>query len=100
MKICFSMKGVGLANNGGSRTLVRCAEALRALGHDAFFYTGKSHYTWHKADIKCIGGDKPPPCDVLIATGANSVDSVTRYAGKRAYYVRGLELWKTSAEAH
>ncbi len=89
------MRGVGLANNGGSRTLIRCAETLCELGHDAFFHTGKSYYTWHKADIKCIGGKDHPPCDVSIATGANSYEHVARYSGgPRVAYVRGLELWK------
>lgn len=92
------MRGTGLSNNGGSRTLVRCCETLRQLGHDAFFYTGKSRYSWHKADIKCVGGDVHPPCDVSIATGFNSVDSVTRYGGRTAYFVRGFELWKASED--
>lgn len=89
------MSGVGLANNGGSRTLIRCLEVLRGLGHDAFFHSGRSYYTWHKADIKLIGGKTHPPCDVSIATGVNSAKAVSNFTGgKRVYYVRGLELWK------
>lgn len=99
MIICFNMSGVGLANNGGSRTLIRCVEVLRELGHDAFFHSGKSYYTWHKADIKLVGGKKHPRCDVSIATGINSVKAVHRFTkGHRAYYVRGLELWKANEE--
>lgn len=96
MRICFNVNGVGLANNGGSRTLIRCAETLRSMGHDAFFFSGPSAYTWHKHDVPLRGGKTHPPADVSIATGVNSLPSVTRYAGRRAYYVRGLELWKTS----
>lgn len=98
MRICFNVNGVGLANNGGTRTLVRCAETLRALGHDAFFFSGPSAYTWHKHNVPLRGGDRHPPADVSIATGCGSVASVTRYAGPRAYYVRGLELWKMSED--
>jgi hypothetical protein len=92
------MRGVGLANNGGSRTLVRCVETLRELGHKAFFHCGRSRYTWHPAKIECIGGETHPPCDVTIATGINSVRSVARYTSARlqTYYVRGLELWKAT----
>lgn len=88
------MNGVGLANNGGSRTLVRCVETMRSIGIPAFFYCGKSHYTWHDADIECVGGDKHPKCDITIATGFNSWKSVARYKGRRAAYIRGYELWK------
>ena len=99
MHICFNMSGVGLANNGGSRTLIRCAEVLSALGHDVFFHSGPSYYTWHKADIKLLSGREHPKCDVSIATGINSVKTVQQFTkGRRAYYVRGLELWKASEE--
>lgn len=95
MKICFSVKGVGLANNGGSRTLIRCVETLCELGHDAFFHSGRSYYTWHKANIRLVGGDELPPCDVAVATGYNSYKSVARYKNTlRVGYARGLELWK------
>ena len=94
MKICFNMSGVGLANNGGSRTLIRCAETLTNLGYDAFFWSGKSRYTWHDAKIKLVSSKTPPKCDVLIATGANSYESTASFSGLRAAYVRGLELWK------
>lgn len=97
MKICFSMAGVGLANNGGSRTLIRCVETLRKLGYDAFFHSGPHHYTWHKPKIKLVGGKEHPKCDVTIATGINSFDTVTRYKqAKRTAYIRGLETWKVS----
>lgn len=98
MRICFNVNGVGLANNGGTRTLVRSAETLRSLGHDAFFFSGPSAYTWHKHDVPLRGGDQHPVADVSIATGCGSVASVMRYTGRRAYYVRGLELWKASED--
>lgn len=96
LKVCFNMSGVGLANNGGSRTLIRCAEAMRENGVDVFFHSGPSRYTWHQADITLKGGKHHPECDISIATGINSVSTVSRYknARLRTYYVRGFELWK------
>lgn len=88
------MRDVGLANNGGSRTLILCCENLCRLGHDAFFHTGRSRYTWHKTSVKRIGGDAHPSCDVSIATGARSVPFTLQQRCRRAYYVRGLELWQ------
>lgn len=97
MRICFNVYNVGLANNGGSRTLIRCAETLTELGHEAFFHSGSSRYTWHKTGVKLVGGRAHPACDVTIATGVNSCKTVLAYKkALRCYYVRGLEIWKSS----
>ena len=96
MNICFNVYAVGLANNGGSRTLIRCAETLNSLGHYAFFHSGKSRYTWHKHAVQLVAGKDHPKCDVTIATGYNSWKTVAAYrSALQCYYVRGLELWKT-----
>lgn len=95
MRICFNVRHVGLANNGGSRTLIRCAETLRELGHDAFLYVGTNTYSWHKHNAKLIKTKEHPECDVTIATGYNSWPDVARYTkAKRCWYIRGFELWK------
>jgi hypothetical protein len=91
MKIVFNLINVGIANNGGSRTLIRCAETLCQLGHEVIMVSNNKHkYTWHKVD-------KRVNCDVLIATGYNSVSTTLRSRAKRKFYfVRGLETWVTS----
>lgn len=95
MRICFNVRATGLANNGGSRTLIRCVENLRAIGVDAFFWGNRNTYTWHKCKPKIIRGKTLPPCDVVVATGCATYGStaVTKVKLKTAY-VRGLEVWK------
>lgn len=97
MRILFNLKSVGLGNNGGSRTLVRCAETLSALGHVVIMY-GPNRYRWHKPKgIKFVDSGKMPPADCIIATGYNSVSStVSSKIRRKYYYIRGYEQWVTS----
>ncbi len=98
MRIVFNFSHTGMANNGGTRTLVRCAEELETLGHDVIMFCGNNRYTWHKTQLK-TSWPHHPQCDVSIATGYGSWKSVERqHPCVRAYYVRGLELW--SAREH
>jgi len=99
MKIVFNLHDVGLGNNGGSKTLIRCAENMAELGAEVVLFTNyKVKYNWHKINKKVkIGiGEKHPKCDVSIATGYNSVPSTaSSKAAKKFYYIRGYELWQT-----
>jgi hypothetical protein len=97
MKIVFNLHNVGLGNNGGSKTLVRCAEILALLGHEVVMYSNvESRFNWHKPiGVKMKGGKRPPASDIAIATGYKSVDStVSSDASKKFYYIRGFELWQ------
>ncbi len=93
MRLVFNLENVGLGNNGGSRTIIRCAETLLEMGIDVLVYTNvPNRYNWHKPKVKIV--KKRPKCDVMIATGYRSVKSTMRSrAGRKFYYVRGLELW-------
>ena len=98
MKIIINLHNVGLGNNGGSRTLVRCAEVMSELGHEVILHSNhKSRYSWHKID-KRVGmstSNKIPNGDVIIATGYKSVKSTVKSHIKRKfYYIRGFELWQ------
>lgn len=97
MKIVFNLHNVGLGNNGGSKTLVRCAESMASLGHEVVMYSNvKSRFSWHKPiGVKMVYGNLAPKSDVAIATGYKSVDSTLSSRAKRKfYYIRGQELWQ------
>ncbi len=99
MRIVFNFAKTGMANNGGTRTLVRCAEGLAAHGHHVIMFCGSPRYTWHKPEGLTFAWPHHPECDVSIATGYGSWKSVaSKHPCNQAYYVRGLELW--SAREH
>ena len=99
MRVIFNLHSVGLGNNGGSRTLIRCAETLSDLGTEVIMF-GHSRYTWHTPKgITISGGSRPPKSDIAIATGYQSVSSVCGSdAGTKLYYIRGFELWQAPEE--
>jgi len=95
MKIVFNLQSVGLGNNGGSRTLIKCAEAIQELGHEVSLWSSANNYKWGKIKVPVL--QKMPKCDVLIATGYRSVPSTVSAKVKRKfYYIRGFELWQAS----
>lgn len=97
MKIVFNLHDVGLGNNGGSRTLIKCGETFASLGHEVIMYSNiKSGYSWHKpVGIKMLVCKSPPEADIAIATGFKSVNStIKQKASHRVYYIRGYELWQ------
>lgn len=101
MRIVFNLHNVGLGNNGGSRTLIRCAETLSNLGEEVIMFSNrKSGYSWHKPKgITFINQNNPPKSDIAIATGHKSVPSVCGSDAKiKLYYLRGYEVWVTSGQ--
>ncbi len=101
MKIIFNLHNVGLGNNGGSRTLLLCAENLALYGDEVVMFSNhKSKYSWHKPKgIHFAYGNTQPKCDVAIATGYKSVSHVRKSnADRKYYYIRGHELWQQKHE--
>lgn len=95
MRIVFNLQSVGLGNNGGSRTLIKCAETLQNLGHEVHLWCSANNYKWSK--IKVPITPKMPPCDAIVATGYRSVGSTAQAKVKnKFYYIRGFELWQAS----
>lgn len=99
MRIIFDVRGVGLGNNGGSRTIVRSANMLKRLGHVVTILdTSNSNYTWDKLETPHIVWNNKYviDADFIIATGVNSVtytlNSNQRF-GKKLWYIRGWETW-------
>jgi len=95
MKIVFNLLNVGLGNNGGSRTLIKCADTLSTLGQDVVLFTNQPNkFTWSKIKSKILYGNTHPHCDVSIATGFKSIKSTIKApAAKKYCYIRGLERW-------
>jgi len=94
MKIVFNLLATGLGNNGGSRTLIKCAETIQSLGHEVVLCASSNGYNWHP--IKVEVSKIMPKCDVVIATGISSVSSTLKVKAKKFYYIRGYEIWRTN----
>lgn len=101
MKIIFNLRNVGLGNNGGSSTLVKCGNALVDLGHEVYFIdSGKNQHTWtplkaHHMIVNHMPG--VPDADFIIATGYKSVSSTIRAPGRlghKVHYIRAWEVWQ------
>ena len=93
----------GLANNGGSRTIVRSANTLRKMGHDIIILNTKPipAYNWDTIDVPVIApktSKNIPEADIIIATAYSTVRS-TMEASKcriKAHWIRGYESWSNT----
>ena len=95
MRIVFNLQGVGLGNNGGSRTLIKCAETLQNLGEEVIISTATNKYTWSEINVDI--NNALLTCDVLMSTGYASAKFATNWkADKKFYYIRGYETWNAS----
>lgn len=93
MRIVFNLSMVGLGNNGGSRTIIKCAEILSELGCEVLLCSRANKYTWHPIKVEVVS--KIPKCDIVIATGVHSVCSTLAVKkARKFYYIRGFELWQ------
>lgn len=92
MKLAFNCLNSGLGNNGGSRTIIKCAEVLEQLGHRCDIIATVDNFTWfdHKPVMPYIAKD----LDAIIATACTTVDVVVKVdlPGK-AWYIRAHEDW-------
>lgn len=94
MKIAFNASVCGLANNGGSKTIFRSADVLRALGHEVNIVARVDHFTWfdHPACSIAI----PSNVDVVVAVSASDVNHTLSHSPKgaeRVWWMRGWEKW-------
>ena len=92
MNIVFNSLNSGLANNGGSRTVILCAQALEELGHRCDIVATSDNFTWfdHKPVIQYI----PRDTHIIIATACTTVKStIEARAQAKAWYIRGHETW-------
>lgn len=100
MKIIFNLLNCGLANNGGSDTIVRSANTLVDLGHKVTIVDNiNCSYTWNKirAEHRKIRNPADiPDADAVISTGFKTVVESLSFparCGKRFHWIRGWETW-------
>lgn len=102
MKITFNLQNVGLGNNGGSATIVHSANMLHSLGHTICLVSEKDNmFEWFDLDgptyVKTNGlVHDYPNADVVIATGAHSVQLVLNAPlgrGIKFWWIRAHETW-------
>jgi len=104
MKIAFNGVGCGWGNNGGTQSLFRMAIALSAIGHEVEVWSDSGNqFTWFDLPSKYVKYrkttlKKAPAVDVLIASGAATVNSTFHYPRKRigVNWVRAIETWTMS----
>jgi len=92
MKLAFNTVNSGLANGGGSRTVILCSQTLEKLGHRCDIIGVDDRFTWfeHKPAIPYF----PSDLDVIIATACTTVESTLRSnVPVKAWYIRGHEIW-------
>ena len=103
MKILFNLMKCGLANNGGSSTLIKSANVLQDLGNEVIIIdSGKNNYTWSplKVEHKIIKNLKDvPDADIILATGFKTVKSTLELpdrCGMKFHWIRAWETWQMS----
>lgn len=98
-KIVFDLHNTGLGNNGGSKTIIRCAETLQNLGCEVKIYSNiPNKYSWGIIKVKII--NYIPENFVIFATGYYSMSHVlsrSQYA-ETYIYMRGHELWNAKED--
>jgi len=86
----------GLANNGGSRTVLKSAEVLRSMGHRVDVVTKVDRFTWfdHPPVIRTI----PQDTDVAIAVSVSDASKLVEKSGSftKVWWMRGWENWRLS----
>jgi glycosyltransferase involved in cell wall biosynthesis len=84
----------GLANNGGSRTILLSANVLRGLGHKVDVLSHTDKFTWfeHPPVIDKL----PQNTDVVIAVSISDVPEIMKKCSdkKLAYWARPFEFWQ------
>jgi len=97
MKLAFNGMNSGLGNNGGTRTILKCAEVLNKLGHRCNIVVKVDNFTNFKNEfvIKFVPND----LDAIINIAAVDIPStLTLQIPKKAWYIRGHESWANSDE--
>jgi len=101
MKICFYSGDPfwgGLANNGGTRTILKSAEVLRALGHRVDVVATADRFKWF--DHPKVLHKIPKDADAVVAISVSDIKHMHRHAkGMRMFYwARGWETWQIPEE--
>jgi hypothetical protein len=92
MKLAFNGLTSGLGNNGGSRTVLKCAEVLNSLGHRCDVISSADNFTWfdHDPIIRYV----PDDLDAIINVAAvDVVSTLNTGVPVKVWYIRAHELW-------
>lgn len=101
MNIIFDLRNTGLGNNGGSFTIVKCANIFTELGNNIKIIDSfKNCHTWEKLKCEHIiikNNNDFPVSDVIISTGLKStkptIDIPNNKCKLKLHYIRGHETW-------
>jgi hypothetical protein len=99
VKILFNASGCGLANNGGSKTIIKSAETLKVMGHNVAIWAPTNHYTWHKPDVEIgllVKYNRKYICyyETIINVSVWDVDSTLKMPiDNKVWWLRGYEKW-------
>lgn len=99
MKIVFvanHKKWGGLANNGGTKTIIQAAETMEGMGHTVDIVASVDRFTWfkHKPIICKI----PKDADAVIAVSVSEIDTALEHSKNAFWWMRGLETWRMPEE--
>ena len=94
MNILFNASQCGLGNNGGSKTIIRCAEVLQDMGHGVFMWANVDNYTWHKHSLNMYGQPASQTSfDAVVFVSVWDVCAIDKYQKNNVWYMRGWEKW-------
>ena len=98
MRILFNASQCGLGNNGGSRTIIRTAEALNKCGVEEDIYAVVDNYTLHNHTANIINTPNFSIYTDIVCVSVWDVTSTIELQRQHKYnncvwWVRGWETW-------
>jgi glycosyltransferase involved in cell wall biosynthesis len=101
MKIAFDLYNTGLGNNGGSRTIVKCAEMLQRVGCKVRIFSNvQDRYTWDLPLVDIVKKNRISSKFAIISTGYYSLKHTLKSHSEIGTYcyIRGHELWNAKED--
>lgn len=92
LEIAFNLIDCGLANNGGSQTIIRSCETLNKLGVKSHLVSNINNFTWFKHQSPILRF--PSTVNAVIATGQGTVKHTSKLnIDKKFWWIRAHEDW-------
>jgi hypothetical protein len=92
IEIAFNLIDCGLANNGGSQTIIKSCETLNKLGVKSHLVSNINNFTWFKHQSPILRF--PSTVNAVIATGQGTVKHTAKLnIDKKFWWIRGHEDW-------
>ena len=100
MNILFNASQCNLGPNGGTKTIIRCAETLQDMGHNVAIWAEVNKYTWHKPKVKILKCGElnefevnPNNCTMVNVSVWETISRPVFYHNTTYWYMRGWESW-------